>query len=169
MRPYAFLGFAAATVIGFATLAAALALWADPYRFYGTAPQPGWTALKPRIYEQVDMAKTYALERTKPKTLLLGNSRVEIGVDPESANWPPGAAPVFNAAEAGRGYFTAFLMLRESIAVSPPASVLVALDFQDFLEAPTSADAPLPPPAQAERRLLVDRDGNSNPQRTAYH
>src|ERR1700680_698269 len=106
MRPISFFAVLVATACGLALLTIGLALWVDPYRMYGTPETPGWTALKPRIYEQIGIAKTYQLDRVAPTTLLLGNSRVEIGFDPESRLWPAGAQPVFNAAQAGMGLQT---------------------------------------------------------------
>lgn len=119
----------------------ALGVGVDPYRVYGTAEVRGWTALKPRAYEQSVMAKTYALKRVAPVTLLLGNSRVEVGIDPASPQWPAEARPVFNAGHAGTGPETALLMLREAIAVRAPSQVFLALDIQDFLQ-PATAPGP---------------------------
>jgi hypothetical protein len=164
MRPRVFLGLACATTFALAAVCAGAAILVDPYRYYGTAPVSGWTALKPRVYQEAQIAKTSQLARIAPRTLLLGNSRVEVGLDPESRYWPAGAAPVFNAAEAGRSLFTAQLMLREAIAVSQPKLVVVGLDFQDFQQRATPPTED-PPRDSEEDRLHVDRDGNPNPRR----
>lgn len=166
MRPFAYLAWTAGTFIGLCCFAVALGIAVDPYRVFGTPAIIGWTSLRPRIYEQADMAKTYQLERIAPRTLLLGNSRVEIGIDPASALWPKDARPVFNASEAGRGLRTALRMLRDAIAVRPPDRAFLGLDILDFLERPSSPAMPLPPPDAEDRRLLVDRDGRPNPERT---
>src|SRR5438046_123959 len=130
MRPYVFLRWAGVTAFALMALAAAAAIVVNPYWNHGTAPITGWTALKPRAYQEALIAKTAQLDRIAPKTLLLGNSRVEIGLDPESRNWPAGAGPVFNAAQAGRSLFTSQLMLREAISVSAPKLAVVGIDFQ---------------------------------------
>jgi len=165
MRPIGYLAGVAATAFGLALGAVALTLWVDPYRMYATPVVPGWTELKPRIYQETGIAKTYQLDRVRPHTLLLGNSRVEIGLDPESRYWPPDAQPVFNAAEDGTGLPTALEMLRESIAVRIPDTVVLGLDFLDFLQRPTPANANLFPNGPDARRLLVDGDGKPNPDR----
>jgi hypothetical protein len=143
---------------------ATVAVIVDPYRFYGTPTIAGWTALKPRIYQEVDLAKSLQLERIKPRTLLLGNSRVEIGRAPQSPEWPSDLAPIFNAAEPGRSLFTAVLMLRDALAVGPVSTAVVGVDFQDFAEGP-SPPSRLPSLGSAEKRMLVDRDGRANPGR----
>jgi len=165
MRPPDYLYWLLSTVGACALAAIVFAVWVDPYRMYDTAPVHGWTELKPRSYEQAEIAKTYQLERIKPETLLLGNSRIEVGFDPDSLLWPPTARPVFNAALAGRDLQSAVDMLMDSIAVHPPRTVIVGLDFLDFLHKPDTAPWPVPVRHAEERRLLVDDDGNFNPDR----
>jgi hypothetical protein len=152
----------AGVVLILAVFSITFTILVDPYRMYGTPTFPGWTDLKPRIYQQAGIAKTNQLERIVPKTLLLGNSRVEIGFDPESKVWPVAYWPVFNAAEAGRGLSTAVAMLREDIAVRPPRTVFLGLDFQDFLSRQEPASAPLPLIGPDERRSHLTRNGEKN-------
>ncbi len=165
MPPIRYLAGVALTALGLALGAVALTLWVDPYRMYATPVVTGWTELKPRIYQETGIAKTYQLERVRPRTLLLGNSRVQIGLDPQSRYWPPNAQPVFNAAEDGTGLATALEMLRESIAVRIPDTVIIGLDFLDFLQRPTPADADLFANRGDARRLLVNGAGRPNPDR----
>lgn len=154
-----------AVVLIWTVLSIAFTVLVDPYRMYGTPSIPGWTELKPRIYQQTGIAKTNGLERVQPKTLLLGNSRVEIGFDPESRVWPATYQPVFNAAQASRGLPNALAMLREDVAVRPPRRVFLGLDFQDFLTRQDEASVPLPPAGSDERRLLITRQGRENRER----
>ncbi len=93
------------------------------------------TELKPRAAEQMGIAKTYQLERIAPKTLLLGNSRTEIGLDPMSPQFPAEQRPVFNASYAGRDVCTSLLMLRDAMAVRIPERIILGIDFQDMLVA----------------------------------
>ena len=148
------------TILVFGIVSAVLAVCVDPYRMFGTRGIEGWTALKPRAYQQSDLAKTYMLQRARPRTLLLGNSRVEVGLDPQSAAWPARLKPVFNAAEAGHDLFTALLFLQQDIALKPPTLVVLGVDFQDFI---ASGDDPADPPVGPnEMRMLVARNGTPN-------
>jgi hypothetical protein len=165
MRPIGYLAGIGATAFGLALAVIALNVLVDPYRMYGTPVIPGWTALKPRIYQQTGIAKTYQLERVVPRTLLLGNSRVEIGLNPKSREWPPNAQPVFDAAEDGTGLPLALEMLREAIAVRVPDTVILGLDIIDFLQDPTPPGAQGAPPDADARRFLVRSDGKPNRQR----
>lgn len=165
MAPRHFFIWAAGTALALCCLAIILAVAVDPYRMYGTPPVPGWTARKPRTDTHQFIAKLYQLERVRPNTLLLGNSRVEVGLDPRSREWGVADRPVYNAALAGRGVRTALDMLRDAIAVHPPKTVILGLDIVDFLEKPDRLPASAPPIRTDERRLLVKRDGRPNPER----
>ena len=150
------------TVLTLVVATTAICVVADPYRFFD-APTTGWTALKPRAYQQSDLAKTYMLARTRPATILLGNSRVEVGLDPQSPEWPAYLRPVFNAALAGHDLFSALLFLQDDLALKTPKLAVVGLDFQDFIQAGKGAAAP--PVGAAELRMMVDRNGRPNPLR----
>ena len=95
---------------------------------FGTGMQP-----KPRIYQQAGIARTYAMARVKPKTLLLGNSRVEGGFDPESEAFPSAVRPVFNGGQAGTFLSAGVPLMQEAIALGELQTVIVGVDFQDFL------------------------------------
>jgi len=166
MRPGRYFLWMGGTMVALAVLAVLLGVLVDPYRMFGTPGLPGWTTLKPRIYERPGIAKIYQLERIAPRTVLLGNSRVEIGFDPASPEWPADTRPIFNAAMAGQGLFTALLMLREAIATGKLKTAVVGIDFLDFLQIGYSDNFALPPVGAEERRLLVGRDGGLNPARS---
>ncbi|HEX3972239.1 MAG TPA: hypothetical protein VHX19_13000, partial [Stellaceae bacterium] len=82
MSPLRYIAWMAGTVLALAAVTIALAIVADPYDLFGT--QLGWNEIKPRVYQQAALAKTTLLERARPATLLIGNSRIEIGFDPDS-------------------------------------------------------------------------------------
>ena len=118
---------------------AAFCMAADPYMIFDTPTLAGVNEVKPRAYQQASLAKAHLLERMRPRTLILGNSRAEIGLDPGSPEWPQDLHPVFNAAQAGAGYDVALERLREALADDGRLSLVVlGVDFQDFLVAPTS-------------------------------
>jgi hypothetical protein len=162
-----YVAWLATSVVTLALASILFTVLVDPYRAFGTPTIRGWTELKPRIYQEAAMAKVYQLERVRPRTILLGNSRVEIGIDPVSPVWPADAGPVFNAAEEGKDLRTALIMLREAISLGNLRMAVVGVDFQDFLQSSYSAVTELPPPGPDERRLRVDRHGDPNSGRTA--
>ena len=65
-------------------LAACLAVAMDPYVIFGTPRVDGLNRLKPAAATRVRVAKPFALERGNWRTLIVGNSRPELGIDPDS-------------------------------------------------------------------------------------
>jgi hypothetical protein len=165
MRTPVYLAWLGGTLTLLAVIAIVLTVAVDPYRMFGTPTVVGWTALKPRASEQLGIAKTYQLERIGPKTLLLGNSRTEIGLDPNSAAFSDAQRPVFNAAFAGGDVCTSLAMLRDALAVRSVQVVVLGVDFQDLLTVPAAPPAVSAHGSAEERRLLVDPAGHPNPDR----
>lgn len=88
--------------------------------------------MKPAAYHQA-AAKTYLLERARPITLLLGNSRIELGFDPQSEQWPETMRPVFNAGLDGRDLSIAVKILDGALEMPGLRHVLVGIDLPEFL------------------------------------
>lgn len=158
ISPARYLAIAAAVVGALAILTAAFNIYVDPYRMYGTDRLP----VKPDIYRHAALAKSYMLLRAHARTVILGNSRTQIGIDPDSREWPASAKPVFNAAEANGDLFGAYRLLQHAMAASPPQLIVVGVDFNDFRETRRQPDSV----GADERRLLVNRDGSTNGEMT---
>lgn len=163
MQARIYLLTAALTILVLTLATVAFTIVVDPYRMFDTAQVAGWNEMKPRVYSQANLAKTYQLERIAPKTLLLGNSRVEVGFDPESEHWPESARPVFNGGQAGTDLFTSWALLRDAVAVKPPRTVIIGLDIIDFLQ--PAKDRRIEFPKDIADRMLVDDEGRTNPLR----
>ncbi|MGX2039839.1 hypothetical protein ACWJKU_06850 [Methylocaldum sp. MU1018] len=149
---------------------AACNLVADPYGLFRVVDEPGFNSLKPSAGAHGAMVKAYQVLRVRPRGLILGNSRAEVGFDPEYAAWPAESRPVFNLALPGTGTQTTLRFLRHVLAhengdsKAIPEVVVWGIDFMDFL-----IDAGAPRRAAAEsaegRRLLTRSDGSPNPAR----
>ena len=141
-----------------------LTVTVDPYRMYGSRPIPGLTAMKPFAYRHSDFVKEYLIERMKPRTLLLGNSRVEVALDPQSPLWPTDDRPVFNGAESGHDLATALVRLRHAMEIEPPRLIVVAADFADFLGPDVIQGQDIL--RGQEVRTPLDRGGHPNAERS---
>lgn len=162
-RPYAKQAFAAtlATVL----FAAAANFVVDPYGVYRAVDREGFNRIKPKAGPSGEMVKPYAVERIRPKTLLLGNSRVEAGIDPESPVWPEAYRPVFNMALPATGIDVALKSLLHVSAIKPIETVVLGVDFVDFLVGAHRPENPGPGPhgsSEFDRRLYVYGDASGN-------
>ena len=54
----------------------------DPYGLFGVKQIEGFNARKPASAERVRVIKSYLAEQTRPRTVIGGNSRPEMGLDP---------------------------------------------------------------------------------------
>ncbi|WP_145172824.1 hypothetical protein [Rubripirellula lacrimiformis] len=82
------------------------------------------------------MAKAYGVERDDYETLFLGNSRVDIGLDPRSDAIPPQFRPAYNLGQPGSGSELALRYFEHALSTSSPTTVVLGVDFLNFLRAP---------------------------------
>lgn len=138
------------------TLLAAIFLnyWVDPYGLYRNYQDGEW---KPHAATQGALIKPYQVLQAQPRTLILGNSRAELGFDPDDTAWPPEMRPVYNLALPGSGPRTASRLFDHVLAANSPQAIVLGVDFMDFLVAP---DAREYDPAIVDRLLVI---GNGRP------
>lgn len=146
-----------AATMALLVLVAAANVLVDPYGILRLVDRPGFNHTKPSIVDQGPMAKAYQVARVQPRGLILGNSRAEVGLDPEHSAWPASARPVYNLALPGTGTAVTLRYLKHALAsadrdTDKPRLVLWSVDFLDFLNDPAAARHAADP-APADRRL----------------
>lgn len=145
-------------------VAAVVNLTVDPYGIYGLWVKRGVNVLKPHAGANGAMAKAYQVQRVKPRTLILGNSRAEVGFNPESSAWPRASQPVYNLALPGTGPLTSLRYLEHAAALRKPVTVVLGVDFMDFLVSEDAAPYSVEDTSRPmDRRLLVTGSGRPNP------
>ena len=116
--------------------AGGLNLLIDPYGLFGTPPIGGLSAKKSEAYRHARLAKQQRAVRLQPATVLIGNSRVDVGLDPASPAWPEAMLPVANMGIPGEGVDGSLASLRHALAETPAKTIFLGLDFTDFLLRP---------------------------------
>ncbi len=129
--------------------AVGLNYWVDPYGLYRSREPGDW---KPHAATQGDLVKPYLVLRHPPRTLILGNSRAEVGFDPEDPAWPETARPVFNLALPGTGTRVARRLFEHVLAAHPPQALVLGVDYMDFLVEPAARGSD----PRMTRRLLLE-------------
>lgn len=125
----ALLGFTALLILA----AAGTVYVVDPYGVTGARVIDGFNSLKPRSYTHVWAAKTARAEGVKADTVILGNSRADVGLDPGSPDWGEDAGHVFNFGIPGVGPDGMARAYVRQMAASKPDRLYIGLDFMDFL------------------------------------
>ncbi|NVI84166.1 hypothetical protein [Janthinobacterium sp. BJB401] len=117
----------------------------DPYNLYGVARRENFNAVKPGLERYQSQIKHEHALRLRPRFIILGNSRAEIGFDPRAAAFGAMQGAGYNMGIPGTGMATAISQFGQlTQAGIKPGTVIVGLEFIDFL---TPAIAP---PARAE-------------------
>src|SRR4030088_1979445 len=68
----------------------------NPYLLFGAPRIAGFNARKPAVDTRERLMKAYDVLRAGPNTLLLGSSRVDLGLDAQDPAWPVQDRPVYN-------------------------------------------------------------------------
>lgn len=121
----------------------------DPYSVTGAPDIAGLNAKKTESYRHARLAKEARARRLAPATVLIGNSRVDVGLDPESAYWPEDMRPAANLGIPGEGVEGSLASLRFALAEIGARTIVLGLDFTDFLALQRGAEPENQPPAPA--------------------
>ena len=122
----------------------------DPYGVFRIVDIRGLNKVKSQASERTRLFKHTGVQRMHPSGLVLGNSRAEIGFDPESPAWPVWARPVFNLALPGASISAIAGDFSKALQHANPKLVVVGLDLLDFRVDPSSDDKLQVPSPMAE-------------------
>lgn len=132
-----FLAVGAAVVAAGAITSAAFVMIMDPYRLYSIIERTGINQVKPVPTRYQNEIKLHGAIQRKADTFILGNSRAEIGFNPEH---PALGTSAYNLALAGTRLTTARGQLEylDTVGVAP-ARLVIGVEFLDFLIDPGHA------------------------------
>jgi hypothetical protein len=147
-----------ASLVTILVLVAGLNTIVNPYDLFPWRRIPGINVLKPAIKNHAALTKAYQVERIRPVTVVLGTSRVYLGIDSASPAWPESYRPVYNYGLPGTNMSRSLLReLREAWSTGNLRHVVAFLDVPAFLMADTPAQG-----EEDERRLKFLDDGTPN-------
>jgi hypothetical protein len=131
----------------------------NPYGIYHSPEIDGINKRKPLFAGQLRLAKAWTIYKRKPDAIILGSSRSECGLDPNHLGWKD-AQDVYNLAISGGNMYEALRYFQHAHALKPQKKVVLGLDFRMF----NIFDKAGMGGGFKESRLVVDADGNINPQ-----
>ncbi len=121
--------------LGVAFLAALVLLFTrlvDPYGYWGGPTFAGINDIKPFANQHLIPVKHAQYGRAAYNTVLVGNSRTEVGLDPLSAKWPATMQPVYNFGMPGMGLPTSVDAMIQAAAVHKPKAIILGVEYLDF-------------------------------------
>lgn len=127
----------------------------DPYEIYHF-PDNDLTAIeKPALETHLRLHKAYAVKKIRPDSILIGTSRVLVGMDPHNAVLPAGHW--YNLALTGASIYEILRYIQHANAARPLKTIVLDVEygsFDPYLHHKPDFD---------EARLAVDRQGHANP------
>ncbi|MGD9170771.1 MAG: hypothetical protein PVI97_12025 [Candidatus Thiodiazotropha sp.] len=144
----------------------------DPYNIHRIVVINGFNTSKPATTNRTGLAKTYMVNTISDiHTLILGQSRLDISLNPKSNNIPSSLKPVFNMAVPGARLYQQYRYLQHADADHEIETILLGIEFESFLVAKEepSTDYPGHASGDFERRLAVDYAGNKNPKKALQY
>jgi hypothetical protein len=137
----------------------------DPYGLFNTQRIEGFNARKPLAASHVRITKPYQVLNQAPRTLIMGNSRPEIGLDPANPCWPPATRPIFNLSLPGSSIFLQARLIQHALTTEKVEHLLWGLDFIDFFKPHSHGNSHWIAPNRKlphEKRNRVNSDGTIN-------
>lgn len=132
-RPSRFLVTWVVTLLAIILIVASVNVIVDPYDLFGCPRIAGINQLKPAIKNHAALTKVYQVERARPTTVVLGTSRVYVGIDSTSPQWPASYQPVYNYGLPGTTMGRSLLReLREAWSTGQLRHVVAFLDVPAF-------------------------------------
>jgi hypothetical protein len=134
-----------ATVVAAGVLAAVAAVvLLDPYGLYQVFDRPGINAVKPGLLRHAEEIKLTRAAKSNADAFILGNSRAEIGFDPESPALTRRAYSAYNLAIPGTSIAVARRQMEYLLGKGiKPKAIVLGIEFIDFMEdSPPAANAP---------------------------
>ena len=160
-RPWhSYLRWMIVTVVVALVVVGAINIFIDPLGVFGSPRIVGINASKPYLDHHRELARWQAAYRFCSSVGIFGNSRAEIGFDPENPIFANRRLSAFNHAIAGSGADLAFRQLRWlQGAGCLPETIFLGVEFIDFLGG--SSPTPLPaaesdPAPRLDPRFLAE-------------
>ncbi len=136
----------------------------DPYMVFQSKRISSFNDKKPAAANRSALYKPYNITNVQPKTIIVGNSRPEMGIDPNSTCWPSDTGTVYNLTFPGQSTYNQTLALFHAVSKGQIKRILLAVDFSDFLHKKRKHEKAFWPNYSSDftNRLLVDAGFQEN-------
>ena len=135
----------------------------DPYGITGAPRIEGFNASKADINDFARQFKKYQPLQRQSDTLIVGNSRAEMGIDPTHVCLVDSDGLAYNLAMPGAGVRMQLNYALNVMHDQPVSRIFLSVDFIDFISEGTRHPQPTPLMDQREGELKFLPDGERNP------
>jgi hypothetical protein len=148
-----------ATLLATVAACGAFNLFMDPLGVFGSPRISGINAVKPYLDHHRELARWKGAQRLCPNAGIFGNSRAEIGFDPEHPDFTAKGLRAYNHAIPGTSVATAVQQLEWlQQAGCKPKTIVLGVEFIDFVGSPAapSGVTALPPSPAINATVLTE-------------
>lgn len=126
-------------------LAGLLSVVVDPYGVFGLVNREGFNARKVRLSHSQFEIRSRNAARLHADAWILGNSRAEMGFDPQHPSFARAGVTAYNLAVPGEGGTTSLKFAQALAQEQTPKHIILGVDFFDFLVDPNRVQTPIKP------------------------
>lgn len=137
-----FIKWMVASVLVGASLVTLFVVLVDPYRIHRLVELAGINTIKPPPEHYQQEIKTVGARAVGADVFLMGNSRMEIGMNPDDIRFIRSKRSPYNLAVAGSRVGTAHRQFEALRAANRPSVIVLGVEFLDFLVDPSGSDVP---------------------------
>lgn len=136
----------------------------DPYILFQTDRVVSFNDKKPAAANRSTLYKPYNVAEIRPKTIVAGNSRPEMGINPQSKCWSAKSGNVYNLTFPGLNTYGQIRAIFHAVSTGSVENILLGVDFADFLSNREQAKKNFWPKGNSDffKRLLVDEQNKKN-------
>lgn len=149
-----------ASLAALLTTVGSLNVFIDPLAIFGSPRVEGLNARKPYLDHHRELARWYAARRLCADTAIFGNSRAEIGFNPENPAFTAHGMSAFNHAIPGSAVTLALQQLNWlKDCGCAPKTTIIGVEFFDFLSAGKPGPGlskNTPPAPQMDERVIAE-------------
>ena len=139
----------------------------DPYGITGAPRTPGFNEHKVDINEHTRVLKKYQPLLASHNALVVGNSRVELGISPAHACFRDDGMAIYNLGMPGAEVATQLAYALNLVYRQPVETVFLSLDFTDFISISQQPHPHgFPPPERSQSGFSLSSSGEH---RAAYY
>ncbi|VAV92396.1 hypothetical protein MNBD_ALPHA01-584 [hydrothermal vent metagenome] len=143
----------------------ALNYFTDPYLLHGIKRINGFNKIKPAAGSHSSQSKIHLAHKADINLLIIGNSRPEMGIDPDHFFFKKNNLKAYNLAQPGSTLNTQYGYAMDILREKNIKIILIAVDFIDFLTPKKTMSDPYQWPPQktsANKRQKFNWDGSVN-------
>lgn len=137
----------------------------DPYILHNTNRINGFNIIKPAAGSHSSQSKIHLAHEMDINALIVGNSRVEMGIDPDHSLFKKNNLRVFNLGQPGSNLSTQYGYALDILRGKDVKIALIAVDFIDFLTSEKNLSDPYhwpPKNTLSDYRRKFNWDGSPN-------